>query len=304
MNKSWLIGLIVVGLVALAIFMWPRADTPPEDNGIEPPPDNGGEQVEPEDVTIGYVNWACATATGHLVQTILEEDMEDVTVELTDLGAALMWQSLATGDLDFILSAWLPVTHSEYYAELEDDVVRVRENYQGAQIGLVVPTYVEIDSITELNENAEQFEGRIVGIDAGAGIMGATEEAIEVYELDLTLVDSSDAAMAAELQTAIDNEEWIVVTGWSPHWKFAEFELKFLEDPENVYGGEESIFTITREGFAEDNPRVQRFLENFFMTPEQLGSLMGMIEDIDDIDEAVQQWIDENREVVNGWLPE
>jgi len=168
----------------------------------------------------------------------------------------------------------------------------------------MVSEYVEIDSITELNENADAFGGQIVGIDAGAGIMAATQDAIEVYELDYTLLESSDATMTAELRTAIQNEEWIVVTGWTPHWKFAEFELKFLDDPEDVYGGEETINTVTRQGFAQDNPRVQSFLENFFMTDEQLGSLIANMEDGGYNDQSAQQWIQENRDVVDQWLAE
>ena len=197
----------------------------------------------------------------------------------------------------------MPGTHAEYLAQAEDDVVIVRNNYEGAQIGLVVPAYVDPDSITELNDYTDEFNSRIVGIDAGAGIMASTAEAIEVYDLDYTLLESSDPAMAAELRTAIDNNEWIIVTGWSPHWKFAEFNLRFLDDPENVYGGAEKINTVARENFATDNPQVQSFLENFFMTPEQLGSLIGMMEEADDDDEAARQWIEENRDVVEEWLP-
>lgn len=302
MKKSWWWILGIAALVALAIFIWPRqGETPGPDPG-----DNGEQQgvdVNEPAVEIGYVNWAEATAASYLVKNILEDDL-DVDVTLRDMQAGLMWQSVATGDIDFILSAWLPGTHGEYYSQVENDVVLVRENFAGARIGLVVPEYVEIDSITELNENADAFGGQIVGIDAGAGIMAATQDAIEVYELDYTLLESSDATMTAELRTAIQNEEWIVVTGWTPHWKFAEFELKFLDDPEDVYGGEETINTVTRQGFAQDNPRVQSFLENFFMTDEQLGSLIANMEDGGYNDQSAQQWIQENRDVVDQWLAE
>lgn len=74
-------------------------------------------------------------------------------------------------------------------------------------------------------------QGKIVGIEPGAGIMSATEKAVEEYGLDYQLQDSSSAAMAASLQKAINNKEWIVVTGWTPHWKFAKWDLKYLDDP-------------------------------------------------------------------------
>ncbi|WP_350343700.1 glycine betaine ABC transporter substrate-binding protein [Proteinivorax tanatarense] len=148
----------------------------------------------------------------------------------------------------------------------------------------------------------DKFDGQITGIDAGAGVMGAAEDAIEEYGLDMELVESSDAAMTASLQRAYENEEYIVVTGWAPHWKFADFDLKFLEDPKEVFGGEETINTITRKDFAADHPEVNQFLENYYLSPEELASAIGMMEEIDDRDEAAQTWIEENQDLVDGWL--
>ena len=48
--------------------------------------------------------------------------------------------------------------------------------------GLVIPDYVTINSIEELNAEKERFSGQIVGIDAGAGIMKATDQAIKDYD--------------------------------------------------------------------------------------------------------------------------
>lgn len=254
-----------------------------------------------EEVDIGYVNWACATAQSFLVRNVLANEL-GVTANLIDLEAAIMWMSVATGDLDFLVCAWLPGTHEAYYEETEGDVVDLGPNYKGAMIGLVVPEYVTVDSIPEMNEYASAFNNTIVGIDAGAGIMAATHRAIDEYDLHFTLMESSDAVMSAELATSYQNDEWIVVTGWSPHWKFADFDLKFLEDPKGVYGGEETINTITRLEFADDHPEVQAFLENFFLTPEELGGIIGMMEEYDDRDEAAQAWIEENQDVVDSWF--
>lgn len=69
--------------------------------------------------------------------------------------------------------------------------------------------------------------------------------------------------MTAELANAIRKLDWIVVTGWVPHWKFARYRLKFLDDPEKVYGGEETIHTLVREGLKEDMPEIYAFLEIF-----------------------------------------
>src|SRR5699024_2979472 len=127
---------------------------------------------------------------------------------------------------------------------------------------LVVPDYVPINSIEQLNENKDKFNGEIVGIDAGAGIMKATEEAIPAYNLDFDLLTSSEAGMTATLKKAIDKKRWVVVTGWRPHWMFSRFDVKMLDDPKGIYGQEEKIVAVAREGFKEDHPFVAKFIEN------------------------------------------
>lgn len=146
-------------------------------------------------------------------------------------------------------------------------------------------------------------QGKIVGIEPGAGIMSATEAAIEEYGLDYQLQDSSSAAMAASLKKAIDNEEWIVVTGWTPHWKFAQWDLKYLDDPKEVYGGEEHIATIARTGLASDNPEVHEMLDKFYWAPADMEAVMLDIQDGMTPDEAADKWIQDNQDRVNEWLP-
>ena len=71
----------------------------------------------------------------------------------------------------------------------------------------------------------DKFQGRIIGIEPGAGLMSASEEAIKEYGLsEYTLMDGSSATMTAALAEAIANEEWVIVTGWTPHWKFAAWD--------------------------------------------------------------------------------
>lgn len=261
-----------------------------------------GEDKGKDVIELGYVQWACANANSHMIKALLEEKF-DVTVNLRDMDAGLLWQSVATGDVDFMVTAWLPATHEAYYEELKSDVVDLGPLYEGAKIGLVVPEYVSVDSIAELNANADKFNGQIVGIDAGAGIMKAAAKSITDYDMDqMELKQSSDAAMTAELKAAYEQGEWVVVTGWAPHWMFGAFDLKFLEDPKGSFGGEETINPITRLGFGEDHPEINAFLDRYSLDTAQFGSLIAMMEEYDDDDEAARAWIDENRDLVDSWF--
>lgn len=253
-------------------------------------------------IDLGYVLWDSEIASTHVVAAVIQDDL-GYEVNLVDVDAGPMWIGIGQGNFDAIVAAWLPGTHAEYYDRYQDTIVDLGPNLEGAKIGWVVPQYVTIDSITELNANAEKFNNRVVGIDPGAGLMASSDEAFGIYDLTLDLLDSSDAAMTAELRSAYENEEWIVVTGWIPHWMFAAYDLKFLEDPENVFGDAESIHTIVSPDLAEKAPDVQAFLDAFNWSAEQMGEVMIKItqEDMEPY-AAARAWIADNREIVDAWL--
>lgn len=255
-------------------------------------------------VKLGYVNWAEGIAMTNLVAAVLEDKM-GYDVELTLADVAPIFTSLASGNTDVFLDTWLPVTHKDYMEKYGDDLDDLGYNYEKALIGLVVPAYVDINSIEELNANKAAFEGKIIGIDSGAGIMSTTEKAIQEYGLDYELLNGSGPTMTAALKKAIDANEAIVVTGWAPHWKFARWDLKVLEDPKNIYGESENIHTVTRKGLSEDMPEVVAFLNNFKMNDAELGDLMGVIEDSDeDPLDVAREWAKDHEDLINSWLPE
>jgi len=252
-------------------------------------------------VRIGYVSWAEGIAMTHLIKVLLE-DRFGYEVQLTLADPAPIFTSLANREVDLFLDAWLPKTHGRHMAEYGDQLVDLGPNYEGARIGLVVPAYVEVDTIPELGDHAERFDGAITGIDSGAGIMEATRQAIEAYDLDTTLLPSSGAAMTASLRDAIQSERPIVVTGWRPHWKFARWDLKFLEDPQAVYGTAESIHTVARRGLARDMPELVTFLKSFSLTDQQIGSLMYRMRQTTSQRDAASAWIREHPELVDTWM--
>ncbi|QQK74987.1 glycine/betaine ABC transporter [Salicibibacter cibarius] len=149
---------------------------------------------------------------------------------------------------------------------------------------------------------AEEMDYTIVGIDPGAGIMERADQALEDYDLaEWNLQTSSEEAMIAALEDAIDNEEPIVVTGWGPHWKFVDHDLKYLDDPELSFGEAQDIHTLAREEMQEDFPEAYEILETFEWTAEDLEEIMyEMNQGVDEI-EAAQNWIDENEDVVASW---
>lgn len=292
MKKKRMLIAVLVGAMCLSLVLAGCGNVTDDQNG-----------EEKQTVEIGYVNWAEGIAMTNLAKAILEDKMGyEVNMTMTDV--APLFASLASGGTDVFLDAWLPITHASYMEEYGEKIEDHGYNFENAKIGLVVPSYVEINSIEELNDAKDEFDATIVGIDSGAGIMSTTETAIQDYGLEYDLMPGSGPTMTAALKKAIDANEAIVVTGWSPHWMFARFDLKYLDDPKGTYGEAEYIHTLTRAGFGEDMPEVTQFLENFFMDESQLGDLMGAIADSDeDPLEAARTWMNENEELVNSWIP-
>lgn len=261
----------------------------------------GETETETAEVKLGYVLWDCANASTHVIAAIIEDQLGH-DVSMTSVDAGPMWMGLARGDFDAMVTAWLPATHEAYYERTKDDVVNLGANLHGARIGWVVPSYVPVNSIDELNDYVDEFGGEITGIDPGAGLMAASETAIETYDLNLNLLSGSDAAMTAALSRAIDREEWIVVTGWTPHWKFATHDLRYLEDPLNAFGDSEHIATMVNPQLEQKLPDVYQLLDNFYWSAEDIGVVMGYIEEGVPPFDAARQWIADNPGVVQSWL--
>lgn len=253
-------------------------------------------------VELAYVNWAEGVAMTNLAKVVLEEKM-GYTVEMTEADPGVIFTSLAEGDTDAFLDGWLPVTHKSYMDKYKDKLLDLGTSFKGAKIGLVVPEYVDVNSIEELKTNKDKFSGKIIGIDAGAGIMETTKKAVSEYGLDMELMEGSEPAMLTMLKDAIDKKEPIVITGWAPHWKFAKWNLKFLEDSKKVYGEAEDIHKLARLELDKDMPEVSEFLRNFTMDEKQLGDLMAAIADGKEPLEASKEWMKNNESVVNSWIP-
>ncbi len=251
---------------------------------------------------IGFVDgWSDSVATTHLAAAIMRSKL-NVNVELVPLAAGIMWQGVARGDIDMTLSAWLPVTHEAYLTNFKDKVQIVGANYPGAKIGLIVPDYVKATSLADLNTHRADFDNRIVGIDAGAGVMKKTEEAIKAYGLEMRLQPSSGPAMAAELDRAYRAKKSIAVTGWIPHWMFAKYKLRFLADPKTIYGAEEHVDSVINPGLNSKAPAVVAFLKKFSWKPEEIGAVMLAVEGGAKPAEAADKWMNDNAARVTSWL--
>ncbi|SAL31053.1 substrate-binding region of ABC-type glycine betaine transport system [Caballeronia udeis] len=252
-------------------------------------------------IKIGYVEgWDDSVATTNVAAQIIEKKL-GYPVQLVPVAAGVMWQGVARGDLDMTLCAWLPVTHGAYWETFKSKVVDLGTNFPDAKIGLIVPEDVDVTSLSDLEAKKAEFGGRIVGIDAGAGVMQKAGEAIKAYNLDYTLMPSSGSAMTAELARAENAKKPIIVTGWKPHWMFAKYKLKFLEDPKKVFGEAEHVDNIVNPQLEKKAPTVVAFLKKFQWQPGEIDSVMLATTNGAKPAAAADAWINAHSDRVASW---
>jgi glycine betaine/proline transport system substrate-binding protein len=253
-----------------------------------------------KEVSIFYANWSNGIAVTYLAKAALEAN--DYDVVLTNLAPGMIFGELSKDDGkgDVFLDAWLPNSHKDYWAEYGENLEVIGEAFSDGTTGLVVPSYVTINSIEELNANKDKFKGEIIGIGGGAGLHRNTIKAIDVYDLDYDQVTSSGPAMVASLEKAIRDKEWIVVTGWKPHFKWAQHDLKYLKDPKGVYP-KDACSIVSRRGFKEDQPGAATFFKNFNLEEEQLYEVMAAIADKGE-EAGATEWYEANKVLVDSWM--
>lgn len=271
---------------------------------------------------IAYVDWSSSVASAHVVCALLSERLEQ-PCELIETTADEMWRMVAEGEADVMLSAWLPDTHAEYYAQYGEQLDDLGPNLTGTRTGLVIPATgvgrqtdqrgahtqpsLDIQRIAQLNAHRQALGGRIIGIDPEAGIMAATEQALEEYALSgFRLIPGAESTMTASLADAIARNRPIVVTGWVPHWMFGRWSLRFLEDPKGVYGGSGRIHSMARPGLAEDFPAAAALIDRFAWDADSMEQLLVWIHQDRGQDPYAQalRWIRTHSRQVDAWLTE
>lgn len=258
---------------------------------------NTDSSDEKRTLRIVYTDWSESVAITHLTSVLLEEKMEyNVILKLTDVESA--YAEVATKNSNVFLDAWLPETHKRYYEEHSDAIEQIGITYPEARTGLVVPDYSRIQSIPDLQTYAKS----IIGIDPGAGVMIKTRQAIERYNLNLILMELSEQEMVQQLEDSIKRRKEIVITGWEPHWIFARYQLRFLEDPDNIFGQREKIYTVANKNIEQEHPQAVRFFERMQLTENQLNQLIYFVRLNEDPRAGVKQWIKQNEYVVNQWV--
>jgi glycine betaine/proline transport system substrate-binding protein len=269
--------------------------------------DSGGGA---DSVTLVEQPWVDLQVENEISKQLLEK--LGYTVQIDSVSVELGAQALSTGDADAYLGNWWPSQEPTFGDLIDGGQIEVANDalLTGTQYAPAVPGDVAeelgVTSLADLDENAEEFDHKIYGIEPGSPGNETIQKAIDAdaYGLgDWTLVESGTPAMLTQVEKAQSRGDAIVFLAWSPHWMTVQFKTVFLDDPEGVWGGAGSIRTVTRAGFAEEAPDIAAFLANLTFTPEEAGQFYfdhdksGM-----ELSEVASEWIDANPDKVKSFL--
>lgn len=265
-------------------------------------------QAQDDTLDIGAIAWEESLAIADLIQYLVRTEL-DYDVKVTNPDAGVAYKAVADGELDLFLESWQPLTQANYLERFKvKDFTDFGPMYEDAKLTWAVPADVpedELSSVEDLDkeEVREKLDGEITGIDPGAGIMNISDDMMDEYESlsDYELLEGSGAAMQASLKSAIQDDEWIVVTLWQPHSAYGRFDLRNLEEPKKMLGEEERVHMLGRTDFMADFPdRISQFLSRFYLPIEMVNDLTALYSDIGEGTGA--KWAEEHPEIVDYWL--
>lgn len=260
-------------------------------------------------VKLGHVpGWTGLTVKNEVISQVLGH--LGYEAELFQASLPLVYRGVASGEIDAFAAVWIPSSQSmiqPYYEE--GTITRLATHLDGALYGSAVPDYVceaGVRSFADLNDHADRFNERYYGLEPGNDGNELIRKAIadDTYGLgDWQLVESSISAMLTQVESEIEDEEWIVFSGWKPHWMNVVYDLCYLEDPKNIWGGPSQVDTIANSVFVENSPNVARLLTQFQIESAVQSDwiLQYGFEDRPQ-DEVAAEWLGNNLGIVETWL--
>ncbi|KWF83863.1 glycine/betaine ABC transporter, partial [Burkholderia cepacia] len=228
-------------------------------------------------IKLGTMGWEDLMPITLITKRLLEKEGYQVKVtNFSEWGIA--FAALSRGDVD-MLASQINYVASDYWSKNKERLEKVSVVSHGLRQGIVVPDYMPINSIEQLNSVKGQVGGKIIGIEPGSGVMRETANAIKQYGLDYTLVDGSTAAMVAQLQSTLERKQPIVTMLWTPSWMIQKFKVKFLNDPKHVFAPPQTYYWIAKKGFSQANPRVREVVASEFISIDDITRINGEVKD-------------------------
>ncbi|WP_163970326.1 glycine betaine ABC transporter substrate-binding protein [Oceanobacillus halotolerans] len=265
--------------------------------------DNNGSEnnEEQKTISIGLDPYDYATVPAYLTKEILEQEGYEVNIEEGQVG--ILYEALANKEIEAFIDIWSPNLQSSYLEEYKGEFEVAGTLYSDMPIGVAVPTYMDhVNSIEDLIEYKDEFNEEVYAIDPGSGMAQTTEEMVEAYDMqDFEIKNSSTAAMLAQAESVMENEGGIVFNAWRPHPMFVRLDIKFLDDPENVWKLDDVQIGVTPD-LKEQSPTAYTLFSNMKLTLDGVEEWIMALDEGKAPEELAKEWVEDNPDKVDEWL--
>jgi glycine betaine/proline transport system substrate-binding protein len=264
-------------------------------------------------VTFSDVGWTDITATTAATSLVLEALGYETETKV--LSVPVTYEGLASGDIDVFLGNWMPTMESNIAPYRDAKTVdTVRANLEGAKYTLATNakgTELGIKDFADIAAHAADLDGKIYGIEAGNDgnklILDMIDKnAFGLKDAGISLVESSEQGMLAQVERADNDGKAIIFLGWEPHPMNAKFQMSYLTGGDDFFGpnlGGATVYTNTRAGYAAECPNTGKLLSNLSFTLAMENEIMGAIlNDGTDPREAAKTWLAAHSDAVGPWL--
>ncbi|CAN5894481.1 ABC transporter substrate-binding protein [soil metagenome] len=291
--------------------------------------DGGDDQAaECGDLSMAVNPWVGYQASAYVVGELVASEL-GCKVQYRDLKEEVSWAGFSSGDVDVVIEDWgHPDLEKQYFAKNGDGSAEdFGPNGNEGVIGWYVPPWLaeeqpEITDWKNLNKFAQEFatsesggQGQFLGSDPS--YVQFDEAIIKNLDLDFKVVFSgSEAASISAFKKAEQNKEWLIGYFYEPQWFMSEVPLVKVDLPPYEPGCQEpasatdcdypvtELKKIVSTKWAESGSPAVDVVQNFKWTNEDQNTVAAMISsDGMAPEDAAMQWIEDNPDTVEAWMP-
>jgi len=211
-------------------------------------------------IRVGHIDLSFHDAAAREVERVIEAHGHAVARSAAPHEE--MFARLGRGEVDVMVSAWLPASHQIYFDPIADRLRKVCVLYEPFCIW-GVPDFVpeaDVASVADLLREPAlgRMERLIQGINPGAGISRFSRAIVDSYGLGAAgyhFETGTEAECFDRFEQARAEGRWIVVPLWHPQYLHARHRIRALAEPRGLLGGaDQATLVVRRDAEARIGP--------------------------------------------------
>ena len=259
-------------------------------------------------LVLGQIALSFHVASAAVVRRVLERD--GVAHTIVEAPHEKIYEMLGNGEIDMVVSAWLPGSHGAFIQLYEDELMKLGVLYEPYTIW-GVPDYVpegELATVEDLRRPgvAAKMIKLIQGIGPGAGISRFSREIIARYGLSDAGYEFRNGTLdecVGAYERAVAQRQWVVIPFWYPQFLHNAYKIRALSEPHGLLRGkDQATLTVRKEAVDLLPEKTLATLRRMTLGNEAVAELDFMISrnKLEPL-EAARQWMARNAHMVSSW---